>query len=241
MINVNEDKALQSYLYDISKYTTLSKKEEKEVLIKAKSGDSFAKEMLIKSNLKFVVTIASKYQNRGLSLLELISEGNLGLLIAIEKFDPEKDLKLISYAVWWIRQKILYSISKKIYSIGKFQTDCYQHNEEYNSFILENNNQVFIINKNEPENDPKVLFYNEKICQSLREAVDSLNERESYIVKSYYGLYGYELKTLSMLARKLGISKEYVRKIKMKSMEKIYRKVCQEKESEIFYILGNVY
>jgi RNA polymerase primary sigma factor len=68
---------------------------------------------LIQSNLKFVVKIASRYQNRGLSLSELISEGNIGLIKAIEKFDPEKDIKLISYAIWWIKQRIMLAVSEK--------------------------------------------------------------------------------------------------------------------------------
>lgn len=104
--NVFADKGLQLYLKDISKYPTLSREEEQELGRRARDGDQDAVNTLIQSNLKFVVKIASKYQNRGLSLSELIAEGNSGLITAIEKFDPDKDIKLISYAIWWIRQKI---------------------------------------------------------------------------------------------------------------------------------------
>ncbi|HNZ88826.1 MAG TPA: sigma-70 family RNA polymerase sigma factor, partial [Candidatus Cloacimonas acidaminovorans] len=99
--SVFTDKALQNYLNEISKFKTLSRKEEHDLAIKAKNGDIDAMNKLIQANLKFVVKIASRYQNRGLSLSELISEGNIGLIKAIEKFDPDKDIKLISYAIWW--------------------------------------------------------------------------------------------------------------------------------------------
>ncbi|GAB1366572.1 RNA polymerase sigma factor RpoD/SigA [Candidatus Cloacimonadaceae bacterium] len=111
--SVFADKALQNYLNEISKYKTLSREEEHELGIKARNGDAEAMNRLIQSNLKFVVKIASRYQNRGLSLSELISEGNIGLIKAIEKFDPEKDIKLISYAIWWIKQRIMLAVSEK--------------------------------------------------------------------------------------------------------------------------------
>ncbi len=111
--SVFADKALQNYLNEISKYKTLTREEEHELGIKARAGDAEALNHLIQSNLKFVVKIASRYQNRGLSLSELISEGNIGLIKAIEKFDPDKDIKLISYAIWWIKQRIMLAVSEK--------------------------------------------------------------------------------------------------------------------------------
>lgn len=111
--SVFSDKALQNYLAEISKFETLSREEEHELGIKARNGDPQAMNRLIQANLKFVVKIASKYQNRGLSLSELISEGNIGLIKAIEKFDPDKDIKLISYAIWWIKQRIMLAVSEK--------------------------------------------------------------------------------------------------------------------------------
>ncbi len=109
--NVYNDKGLQQYLRDISKIPTLSREEENKLAIRAKNGDKEALNKLIESNLKFVVRVATKYQNRGLSFNELISEGNQGLIKAIEKFDPSKNIKLISYAVWWIKQRISAAIS----------------------------------------------------------------------------------------------------------------------------------
>lgn len=111
--SVFSDKALQNYLNEISKYKALPRELEHELAIKAGKGDAEALNTLIQANLKFVVKIASRYQNRGLTLSELISEGNIGLIKAIEKFDPDKDIKLISYAIWWIKQRIMLAISEK--------------------------------------------------------------------------------------------------------------------------------
>ena len=113
MENVFEDAALQKYLKDIANIQPLTKKAERKLAIKSKNGDVSAQQKLIESNLKFVVKVATKYQNRGLTLLELISEGNIGLIKAIEKYDINSDNKLISYAVWWIKQRILFAIAEK--------------------------------------------------------------------------------------------------------------------------------
>jgi len=111
--NVFADQALQNYLNEISIYKTLSREEEHDLASRARDGDQEAISQLVKANLKFVVKIATRYQNRGLSLSELISEGNIGLIKAIEKFDPDKDIKLISYAIWWIRQRIMVAVNEK--------------------------------------------------------------------------------------------------------------------------------
>jgi RNA polymerase primary sigma factor len=107
------DNILASYLREISHIPLLSREEEDEVARKAVKGDKAAKDCLIKSNLRFVVNIAKKYQGQGLPLDDLISEGNVGLLSAAERFDPEKGYHFISYAVWWIRQSILKAICEK--------------------------------------------------------------------------------------------------------------------------------
>lgn len=111
--NVYTDQTLQSYLQDISRFETLSREEEYELGIRAKEGDQEAINRLTQANLKFVVKVAAQYQDRGLTMSELISEGNIGLIKAIEKFDPSKDVKLISYAIWWIKQRIMQALSEK--------------------------------------------------------------------------------------------------------------------------------
>lgn len=111
--NTNENSALTLYLRDIEKIPLITRDEEYELALKAKAGDSYARERLVNGNLRFVVSIAKQYQNRGLPLIDLISEGNIGLLTAIDKFEPEKGYHFISYAVWWIRQAILKAIGEK--------------------------------------------------------------------------------------------------------------------------------
>ena len=105
--------SLSVYLREINKIPLLTREEEVELAKRAKSGDKDAKEKLIKANLRFVVNVAKKYQNQGLSLSDLISEGNLGLITAVDKFDVDKGYHFISYAVWWIKQSILKAICEK--------------------------------------------------------------------------------------------------------------------------------
>ena len=102
-----------TYLHDISKFPKLSQKEEISLVFKAQNGDQNAYNRLITCNLKFVVQTAKKYVNQGIDLIDLVSVGNIGLMEAINKFDPKTGNKLITYAVWWIRQKILESISNE--------------------------------------------------------------------------------------------------------------------------------
>ncbi len=111
--NQVENSSLSLYLKDIERVPLLSRDEEYELALRAKKGDSYARNRLLESNLRFVVSIAKQYQNRGLPLSDLISEGNLGLMIALDKFEPEKGYHFISYAVWWIRQSILKAIGEK--------------------------------------------------------------------------------------------------------------------------------
>lgn len=109
----NNDNVLALYLKDINKIPLLTREEENELALKAAAGDERAKHKIVNANLRFVVNVAKKYQNRGLDLTDLISEGNIGLLTAIERFDVTKGYHFISYAVWWIRQAILKAICEK--------------------------------------------------------------------------------------------------------------------------------
>ncbi len=109
----NYNNSLSYYLNEISRIPLLTREEEEELAKKAKDGDKEAKEKLIKANLRFVVMVAKKYKNQGIPLADLINEGNIGLLTAIEKFDPSLGYHFISYAVWWIRQAILKYICEK--------------------------------------------------------------------------------------------------------------------------------
>jgi RNA polymerase primary sigma factor len=104
---------LDQYLYEVSTYPRRKGNEEQIIARKIRAGDPDALQELVKRNLRFVISVAKKYQNRGLPLIDLIGEGNVGLLTAARKFDPDQGVKFISYAVWWIRQAILSSLARQ--------------------------------------------------------------------------------------------------------------------------------
>ena len=112
-ITNRESAALEKYLQEIGKEEMISAEEEVELAQRIRKGDKKALERLTRANLRFVVSVAKQYQNQGLSLPDLINEGNLGLLKAAERFDETRGFKFISYAVWWIRQSILQAISEQ--------------------------------------------------------------------------------------------------------------------------------
>src|SRR5919204_3314216 len=110
--NEPERDILDQYLYEVSTYPLLKGTEEFDLARKIRAGDADALQELVKRNLRFVISVAKKYQNRGLPLIDLIGEGNVGLMTAARKFDPDQGVKFISYAVWWIRQAILAAIAR---------------------------------------------------------------------------------------------------------------------------------
>ena len=112
-ITNRESEALDKYLQEIGKEEMISVEEEVELAQRIRKGDAKALERLTKANLRFVVSVAKQYQNQGLSLPDLINEGNMGLIKAAEKFDETRGFKFISYAVWWIRQSILQAIAEQ--------------------------------------------------------------------------------------------------------------------------------
>ncbi|MCD6332496.1 MAG: sigma-70 family RNA polymerase sigma factor [Bacteroidales bacterium] len=112
-ITNRESASLDKYLQEIGKEELITVEEEVELAQRIKKGDQVALEKLTKANLRFVVSVAKQYQNQGLSLPDLINEGNLGLIKAAEKFDETRGFKFISYAVWWIRQSILQALAEQ--------------------------------------------------------------------------------------------------------------------------------
>ncbi len=106
-----ENKSLDLYFQEIGKYGLLKPEEEIDLAIKIKNGDTAAQDQLVRANLRFVVSVAKMYQNQGLSLGDLINEGNIGLVKAAQRFDETRGFKFISYAVWWVRQGIMSAIA----------------------------------------------------------------------------------------------------------------------------------
>ncbi len=110
--------SVDPYLYDVEKYPLIEEaQEERELARRARTGDKEAAERLVTANLRFVISYVKKYQGRGLGLAELVCIGNEGLLKAVKKFDPDKGVKFISYAVWWIRQTVLQALAEQTRSV----------------------------------------------------------------------------------------------------------------------------
>src|SRR6478752_8578129 len=113
----NDEGSLDLYLREISRYPLINQEEEVRLAQRIRTGEEEALDKLVRSNLRFVVSVAKKYQNQGVSLSDLINEGNLGLIRAAHKFDETKGIKFISYAVWWIRQAILQALAEQSRSV----------------------------------------------------------------------------------------------------------------------------
>ena len=107
-----DEQSVKHYFKEVKNNALITREEELELALKAKAGDTYAINKLVTSNLRFVIKIAKEYQGNGLLLSDLISEGNIGLIKAVHKFEPEMGYRFISYAVWWIRQSILFSINE---------------------------------------------------------------------------------------------------------------------------------
>jgi len=140
-ITTRESDVLEKYLSDISRIDTLTADEEVVLAKLIRQGDKAALDKMVRSNLRFVVSVAKQYQNNGLTLNDLINEGNVGLLKAANRFDETKGFKFITYAVWWIRQSILQAIIENSRMIrlpyNKYHLNN-KINEEYQDFIQKN-------------------------------------------------------------------------------------------------------
>lgn len=259
----NED-SLDNYLREISSYPLLTREEEVCLARRIKAGDQEATERLVRANLRFVVTIAKRYQYQGVSLADLINEGNVGLMRAARKFDETRGTKFISYAVWWIRQAILQAIAEQsrvvrvpmsragaLYRIGKRTTLLLQElgreptldeiageldvsEEEVQRDLLMAQSPVSLDTPLNPGED-KCLgdylpdqysaadegAYEQALSSTIEMALAGLKQREAEILRLYYGLDGYEPLTLEAIGEKLGITRERVRQIKEKALERL--------------------
>jgi len=258
------DPTLKKYLDEIGKYPVLSAEEEKKLALRAQEGDEKAIDKLIRSNLKFVVKIASEYQNRGLPLSDLISEGNLGLIKGIERFDVSRGNKLISYAVWWIRQSILYALAEKsdlirlplnqVNQLGKINQYLNNHSDEHIDFqamgkdldiapqslrrtyalnndyvslnqdIFDGDDEAISYLEDEQTASPEQNHFQRRNLELLAQAIETLDAREKQIITKYFGLNGEERENFVEIGNRLGISRERVRQLKERALEKM-RKV----------------
>jgi len=256
---------LKRYFEEISQEEPLTPEGEIELAAKVRKGDSQALDKLLRANLRFVVSVAKKYQNHGLSLEDLINEGNIGLIKAAQRFDETRGFKFISYAVWWIRQTILQAISEysrlvrlplnvvgNLNKISKITSDFEQEyereptSEEIEEILIQEKIDLDIvrqltegtlsidspIGKNgsgtlqdiltgQEENEPGNLLAEESFHIEIERALRSLDERESTILRLYFGI-GQELPmTLEEIGTHLHLTRERVRQIKEKALRKL--------------------
>jgi RNA polymerase primary sigma factor len=260
-----DEGSLDLYLKEISRYPLITRDEEARLARRIREGDQQALEKLCRSNLRFVVSVAKKYQNQGVALADLINEGNVGLIRAAHKFDETKGIKFISYAVWWIRQAILQALAEQsrivrvplnragtLHRIGRRSNALLQElgrepsaeeiATEMDIPIDEVRRTMSITQAHlsldaplTPGEDNKLLDYlpddvspppdesafEGALRASIQDSLDSLKPREAKILKLYYGLDGNEAMTLEEIGSVLGITRERVRQIKEKALNRL--------------------
>jgi RNA polymerase primary sigma factor len=214
----------QLYFDDLKKYKPLTKAKEKRLLKLSKKGNVNAKNEILESNLKFVFDVAKHYTGRGLSISELISEGNMGLVKAIDKFDEAKDVKFISYAVWWIRQSMLEAIKKKKL-LSLVELDSTESNDTIFERKVSDDEDEYVDRMNDVKYSNETEEYKKELGENQKEVIEklltSLNGREKEIIESYYGLNNQKELTLFEIGKKYKLSSERVRQIKLTAIRKL--------------------
>ena len=268
---LEKTESLAIYLKEINNIPLLTPEEEKEYAILATKGDKKAKQKLIDSNLRFVIKIAKKYRNSGLSFSDLISEGNIGLMLAADKFDPSKGFRFISYAVWWIKQTILKAISEKskiirlpvnrINELSRIETEREKRMDSIEDIASSMNIDAPTLNamlnvsqkplsfdepikkgedsivgeliKDEIHPSPETDVLNQSLKDEIKEMLSTLSNREAAILKYRFGLAGEEPHSLLEVGMEFNLTKERIRQIEKKSIEKLKR-VAQNRGLEYY-------
>ena len=248
-IPINQDE-IQVYLKDIRKIKVMTPERERMLSDLISEGGLSEKQILdierelVEGNLRFVITVAKQYQNQGLPLPDLINEGNFGLLKAIRNFDWSKNLRFISYAVWWVRQSILQSLNdnsrtirlpvnvvqdlykakKAIELTGGSLNDKFQNLPSIIDLDMNINDEgdtLIDIIKNEGADMPDEAFNSQDVLKSkLIGLLDILDDREKVIIEDYFGLTG-TCRTLEDIGSDFNLTKERVRQIKEKALRKL--------------------
>lgn len=230
------DRSATAYFKEISNCKPLSREEEFSLWERyKKNNDIEARNKIVSSNLKFVASVAKNYQGRGLSYSDLIAEGNLGLIKAMDKYDATKGIKVISYSVWWIKQTILEALEKRNsieaddLPTESNKSELFFDSDEYTSEIEESENNVIYSEESE---DRQRQNEQKKIISIITE---HLTNREKDIITKYYGLDGSEPMTLEEIGKELGITKERTRQILEKTLKKLRGEALNNSINETIY------
>lgn len=260
-----ESQSLDKYLQEIGKVELLAPEEEIDLAIRIKKNDNYALEKLVKANLRFVVSVAKQYQNQGLTLGDLINEGNLGLIKAAKRFDETRGFKFISYAVWWIRQSILQALAEQsrivrlplnrvgaLNKIGKAYSSLEQEYEREPSaselaqeldmdvsevsdhlkisgrhvsidapFTTGEENRLLDVIENDDQPSPDAMLMNESLRSEIERVLSTLNERETEVLKLYFGINRDHALTLEEIGEMFNLTRERVRQIKEKAIRRL--------------------
>jgi RNA polymerase primary sigma factor len=231
-----EQSTMGLYLRELRTIPQLSREEEQAFAALAAQGDREARRHLIQANLRFVILVAKRYRNRGVPLEDLVNEGNIGLIHAAERFDPDRGVRFVSYAVWWIRQAILKAIPEnsrlirvpgsrlgELPSTTELRMQAAQTTLSLESPVRDRENPDPLGACLEDRSAPKpeeVL-----VGASLRDELDSvlagLSDRLAGILRERFGLAGRRRTSLQEAGRKHGLSKERVRQIEKKALRRI--------------------
>lgn len=215
-----EDSILNKYLDEIGREQLLSEEQEARLSARILQGDERALNRLIEANLRFVVVIARQYQGQGLSMEDLVSEGNLGLMKAARKFDATRGLRFVNYAVVFIRQQIEKAVRKesdeqRVESTRDGQTRSVDAplGSKVNVSLLS-----VLVNTDSPQADQRV--YNASLENAVERSLQTLNERETVVVNAYFGI-GEERQTMAEIAERMSLKRERVRQIRDRAVRRL--------------------
>lgn len=265
-ITNRDSQSIEKYLQEIGRVDMVTPEEEVDLARRIRLGDQQALERLVSANLRFVVSVAKKYQNLGLPLNDLINEGNLGLVKAAQRFDETRGFKFISYAVWWIRQSIIQAIAEnsrlvrlplnKVGSLTKINKAFSALEQEFereptaeelaNSLDIgeeevkttlavasrhvsmdapfeegESNSLIDVLENHDALNADHAMDYTYSLSVETERSLSLLTEREREVLKLFYGIGVDNAMTLSDIGETLGLTRERVRQIKDKSINKL--------------------
>lgn len=217
---IMEDSILNKYLDEIGREQLLSEEQEARLSARILQGDERALNRLIEANLRFVVVIARQYQGQGLSMEDLVSEGNLGLMKAARKFDATRGLRFVNYAVVFIRQQIEKAVRKesdeqRVESTRDGQTRSVDAplGSKANVSLLS-----VLVNADSPQADQRV--YNASLEDAIERSLQTLNERETVVVNAYFGI-GEERQTMAEIAERMSLKRERVRQIRDRAVRRL--------------------
>ena len=246
---LNQDE-IQMYLKDIRKIKVMTPEREKQLaeIMASENCTPQQREQveqeLLEGNLRFVITVAKQYQNQGLDMSDLIAEGNYGLMKAIKNFDWDRNLRFISYAVWWIKQSILQSLNENsrtirlpvnvVQDLHRAKKEAEKTNKQIDekyanlpyttgldNFINEDGDTLLDLIENENSVQPDESFHTEGLLKAkLLDIMGVLDDRERTIVEDYYGITGTP-RTLEDIGGDFSLTKERVRQIKEKALRKL--------------------